>query len=112
MSVPGLGCAKTKSDLVVMPRGRRIFTFFRSPHDHRPPFPDQTGGDFRNGSFATDAAGLACRFMSASVRKRPTSGDAAKLTLRAKNGNRPGYSITSSAVARVCGESQPIAWQF
>ena len=29
------GCAKTKSDLVVMPSGRQIFAFFCSPHDHR-----------------------------------------------------------------------------
>ena len=29
----GLGCAKTKSDLVVMPS--QIFVFFCSPHDHR-----------------------------------------------------------------------------
>ena len=35
MSVSGLGCAKTKSDLVVMPSGRQIFMFFCSPHDHR-----------------------------------------------------------------------------
>jgi len=28
MSPLGLGCAKTKSDLVVMPSGRRIFAFF------------------------------------------------------------------------------------
>ena len=32
----GLGCAKTKSDLVVMPSGRQIFAFFRSPHNRRP----------------------------------------------------------------------------
>ena len=36
-------------------------------------------GEVSSGSFATDAAGLAARFMSASVRKRPTSGVAAKL---------------------------------
>jgi len=35
MSLLGLGCAKTKSDLVVMPSGRQIFMFFCSPHDHR-----------------------------------------------------------------------------
>jgi len=29
------GCVKTKSDLVVMPSGGRIFVFFRSAHDHR-----------------------------------------------------------------------------
>jgi hypothetical protein len=34
-SANGLGCAKTKSDLVVMPSGRRIFAFFCSPHDQR-----------------------------------------------------------------------------
>jgi hypothetical protein len=28
MSAPGLGRAKTKSDLVVMPSGRQIFAFF------------------------------------------------------------------------------------
>jgi hypothetical protein len=31
----GLGCAKTKSDLGVMPSGRPIFAFSCSPHDHR-----------------------------------------------------------------------------
>ena len=31
----GLGCAKTKSDLVVMPSGRQIFAFSCSPNDHR-----------------------------------------------------------------------------
>src|SRR5208283_6224820 len=35
ISLMGLGCAKTKSDLVVMPSGRQIFMFFCSPHDHR-----------------------------------------------------------------------------
>src|SRR6516165_9674568 len=35
MSVRGLGCAKTKSDLVVMPSGRQIFAFFCSPHERR-----------------------------------------------------------------------------
>jgi len=35
MSQMGLGCVKTKSDLVVMPSGRQIFAFFRSPHDRR-----------------------------------------------------------------------------
>jgi hypothetical protein len=35
-------------------------------------------GSYLLGSFATDAADLACRFMSASVRERPTSGVAAK----------------------------------
>ena len=35
LSPQGLGCAKTKSDLVVMPSGRQIFMFFCSPHDHR-----------------------------------------------------------------------------
>src|SRR5262249_31396367 len=35
MSVTGLGCVKTKSDLVVMPSGRQIFAFFCSSHDHR-----------------------------------------------------------------------------
>ena len=33
--VNGPGCVKTKSDLVVMPSGGRIFVFFRSAHDHR-----------------------------------------------------------------------------
>jgi hypothetical protein len=31
----GPGCVKTKSDLVVMPSGGRIFVFFRSAHDPR-----------------------------------------------------------------------------
>src|SRR5262249_26897522 len=35
MSESGLGCVKTKSDLVVMPSGRQIFAFFCSSHDHR-----------------------------------------------------------------------------
>jgi hypothetical protein len=35
-SAPGLGCAKTKSDLVVMPSEGRIFTFFCSQRDHKP----------------------------------------------------------------------------
>src|SRR5215471_10934938 len=30
----GLGCAKTKTDLVVMLSSGRIFAFFSSPHDH------------------------------------------------------------------------------
>ena len=34
-SAPGLGCAKTKSDLVLMPSGRRIFAFSCSLHDCR-----------------------------------------------------------------------------
>jgi hypothetical protein len=36
MSLEGLGCAKTKSDLVVMPSEGRIFTFFCSQRDHKP----------------------------------------------------------------------------
>jgi hypothetical protein len=32
-SATGLGCAKTKSDLVVMSSGRQIFAFSCSPHD-------------------------------------------------------------------------------
>jgi hypothetical protein len=35
MSGWGLGRVKTKSDLVVTPSGRQIFTFFCSPHDYR-----------------------------------------------------------------------------
>ncbi len=35
MSEMGLGCVKTKSDLVVTPSGGRTFTFFGSAHDHR-----------------------------------------------------------------------------
>ena len=35
MTALGPGCVKTKSDLVVMPSGGRIFVFFRSAHDHR-----------------------------------------------------------------------------
>jgi Ion channel len=35
MSAQGLGRAKTKSDLVVMPSGRQIFAFFPSPDDRR-----------------------------------------------------------------------------
>jgi hypothetical protein len=35
MSELGLGCVKTKSDLVVMPSGRQIFPFFCPPHHHR-----------------------------------------------------------------------------
>src|SRR5208337_2811531 len=31
-----LGCAKTKSDLVLMPSGRQVFAFFCSAPDHRP----------------------------------------------------------------------------
>jgi hypothetical protein len=31
----GLGCAKTKSDLVAMPSGRQISPFFCPPHHHR-----------------------------------------------------------------------------
>ena len=33
MSALGLGCVKTKSDLVVMPSGRQIFAFFCSQRD-------------------------------------------------------------------------------
>src|ERR1700730_4592169 len=36
MSVQGLGCAKSQSDLVVMPCRRRIFTFACTARDHRP----------------------------------------------------------------------------
>src|ERR1700730_5691742 len=36
MSGLGLGCAKTQSDLVVMPCRRRIFTFACTARDHRP----------------------------------------------------------------------------
>ena len=36
MSLEGLGCAKTKSDLVLMPNGRQVFAFFCSAPDHRP----------------------------------------------------------------------------
>jgi hypothetical protein len=36
MSPMGLGCAKTKTDLVVMPSGRQIFAFFCSERDHKP----------------------------------------------------------------------------
>jgi hypothetical protein len=36
MSQLGLGCAKTKTDLVVMPSGRQIFAFFSSERDHKP----------------------------------------------------------------------------
>jgi hypothetical protein len=32
----GLGCAKTKSDLVLMPSERQVFAFFCSAPDHRP----------------------------------------------------------------------------
>jgi hypothetical protein len=32
----GLGCAKTKSDLVVMPSGEQISAFFCSERDHTP----------------------------------------------------------------------------
>src|ERR1700756_3511605 len=35
MSDSGLGCAKTKTDLVVVPSGRQIFPFFCPPHRHR-----------------------------------------------------------------------------
>src|SRR5208337_165356 len=35
-SAVGLGCAKTKSDLVLMPSGRQVFAFFCSAPDHRP----------------------------------------------------------------------------
>src|ERR1700730_18888183 len=36
MSAWGLGCAKTQSDLVVMPCRRRIFVFACTARDHRP----------------------------------------------------------------------------
>ena len=36
MSQLGLGCAKTKSDLVVMQSEGRIFIFFCSQRDHKP----------------------------------------------------------------------------
>jgi hypothetical protein len=36
MSESGRGCAKTKSDLVVMPSEGRIFAFFCSERDHEP----------------------------------------------------------------------------
>src|SRR5262249_24502469 len=36
MSARGLGRVKTKSDLVVMPSGGRIFAFFCSERDHTP----------------------------------------------------------------------------
>jgi hypothetical protein len=35
LSHVGLGCAKTKSDLVVMPSRRQIFPLFCPPHHHR-----------------------------------------------------------------------------
>ena len=35
-SAMGPGCVKTKSDLVVMPRGARISAFFCFPRDHTP----------------------------------------------------------------------------
>jgi hypothetical protein len=36
MSALGLGCAKTQSDLIVMPCRRRIFAFACTARDHRP----------------------------------------------------------------------------
>jgi hypothetical protein len=39
MSAPGLGCVKTKSDFVIVPSGRQIFSFFYPPHRHRAQIP-------------------------------------------------------------------------
>src|SRR4029077_2079668 len=50
MPALGLGCAKTKSDLVVMPSGRQIFAFFCSPHDDRA---QNSGCDYTAKSFHT-----------------------------------------------------------
>jgi hypothetical protein len=50
MSLLEFGCAKTKSDLVVMPSGRPIFAFFCSPHDRRA---QNSGCDYTPQSFYT-----------------------------------------------------------
>src|SRR6266699_1180677 len=50
MSPMGLGCVKTKSDLVVMPSEGRIFAFFCSERDHKP---QNSGCGYTTQSFHT-----------------------------------------------------------
>jgi hypothetical protein len=39
VSASGLGCVKTRTDLVILPSGGRIFAFFCSERDHKPQNP-------------------------------------------------------------------------
>ena len=70
MTALGLGRVKTKSDLVVMPSGRQIFAFF-ALRTKIPGAVIPRRVFTQPGSFSTDAADHAGRFMSALLRKRP-----------------------------------------
>jgi hypothetical protein len=76
MSEWGLGCVKTKSDLVVMPSGRQIFPFFALRITTEPKIPGAVIPRrvfTQPGSFTTDAVEATRACLSAVARKRTSS---------------------------------------
>jgi hypothetical protein len=69
-------------------------------------------GNVRDGSFATDTEGLAYRLMSASVRKRPTSGVAAKRRDGPQTDSRIAAFLVDHVASATCREVATDRLQF
>src|SRR2546428_4658944 len=92
MSLKGLGCAKTKSDLVVMPSEARIFAFFCSERDHKP---QNSGCGYTMQSFHT-AWVTGCRYDYVGI----ATGYASDSWSTVKNSQGVGRTRESSKIAR------------